>query len=598
MRFGRTSKALGVAAVAALALSACAANTGTETPEESAEGEATGGNIRVVEVNAFSSFNSNSSEGNVDINGKIAYATHSGFVYINNDLEVEKNEDFGTMEVLSEDPLSVKYTVNEGVNWSDGEPVDGGDLLLSWAIGSGYFNDATTDDAGEIVSGATYFDYAGDTGGLALTELPEIGDDGRSITLNYSEPFADYEVAFGLMTEGGISTPAHVLAEKGGLADEDALIELIETESKGDPESPVERPEVQALADFWNTGFDTKSLPTDESLFLSNGPFIASAITPDQSMTLTRNEDYSWGPEAKVDEITVRYIGEAPAQVQALQNGEVDIIAPQASADTVEQLEGLEGVTVEQGNQLSYDHLDLNFSGVFEDEAVREAFMKTVPRQQIVDTIVKKINPDAQPLDSQLFLTDQAPYEESSSNNGSEAYGEVDIEGAKELLDGATPEVRIMYNRDNPNRLNSYTLIAESAAQAGFKIVDGGLGSSDWGAALGNGTYDATIFGWINSGVGVSGVPQIFKSGNGSNFNGFSSPEADELMDELIVTTDPDEQDALQVQIDKFIWDSKYGLPLFQVPGVDAYSDNVTGIEYMPNQTGVWWNFWDWQVVQ
>lgn len=434
MRFGRTSKALGVAAVAALALSACAANTGTETPEESAEGEATGGNIRVVEVNAFSSFNSNSSEGNVDINGKIAYATHSGFVYINNDLEVEKNEDFGTMEVLSEDPLSVKYTVNEGVNWSDGEPVDGGDLLLSWAIGSGYFNDATTDDAGEIVSGATYFDYAGDTGGLALTELPEIGDDGRSITLNYSEPFADYEVAFGLMTEGGISTPAHVLAEKGGLADEDALIELIETEPKGDPESPVERPEVQALADFWNTGFDTKSLPTDESLFLSNGPFIASAITPDQSMTLTRNEDYSWGPEAKVDEITVRYIGEAPAQVQALQNGEVDIIAPQASADTVEQLEGLEGVTVEQGNQLSYDHLDLNFSGVFEDEAVREAFMKTVPRQQIVETIVKKINPDAQPLDSQLFLTDQAPYEESSSNNGSEAYGEVDIEGDRKSV--------------------------------------------------------------------------------------------------------------------------------------------------------------------
>ncbi|MFC3299928.1 ABC transporter family substrate-binding protein [Arthrobacter agilis] len=549
-------------------------------------------------MNAFSSFNSNSSEGNVDINGKIAYATHSGFNYINNDLEVVANEDFGTIEVLSEDPLSVKYTVNEGVNWSDGEPVDGGDLLLSWAIGSGYFNDAKTDDAGEVVSGTTYFDYAGDTGGLALTELPEIGDDGRSITLNYSEPFADYEVAFGTMTEGGISTPAHVLAEKGGLADEDALIELIETAPAGDPENPEERPEVQALADFWNTGFDTKSLPSDTSLFLSNGPFIASAITPDQSMTLTRNADYSWGPEANVDEITVRYIGEAPAQVQALQNGEVDIIAPQASADTVEQLEALEGVTVEQGNQLSYDHIDLNYSGVFEDENVREAFMKTIPREQIVETIVRKINPDAEPLDSQLFLADQAPYEESAANNGSDAFAEVDIEGARELLDGATPEVRIMYNRDNPNRLNSYTLIAESASQAGFKVVDGGLGASDWGSALGNGTYDATIFGWINSGVGVSGVPQIFRTGNGSNFNGFSSPEADELMDELIVTTDPDEQDALQVQIDKLIWDSKYGLPLFQVPGVDAYSDNVTGIVYMPNQTGVWWNFWDWQVVQ
>ncbi|TKV29610.1 ABC transporter family substrate-binding protein [Arthrobacter sp. NamB2] len=598
MRFGRTSKAVGVAAVAALALSACAANTGAETPEESAEGEATGGNVRVVEVNGFSSFNSNSSEGNSDINGRIAYATHSGFVYINNDLEVVENEDFGSMEVLSEDPLSVKYTVNEGVNWSDGEPVDGGDLLLSWAIGSGHFNDAKTDEAGEVVSGATYFDYAGDTGGLGLTELPEIGDDGRSITLNYSEPFADYQVAFGLMSEGGISSPAHVVAEKGGLADEDALIELIQTSPEGDPENPVERPELQAVADFWNAGFDTKSLPSDPSLYLSNGPFIASAMTPDQSMTLTRNEDYSWGPMPKVDEITVRYIGEAPAQVQALQNGEADIIAPQASADTVEQLEAIEGVTVSRGNELSYDHLDLNFSGVFAEESVREAFMKTVPRQQLVETIVKKLNPDAEPLDSQLFLTDQEPYEESAANNGSEAYAEVDIEGAKELLAGATPEVRIMYNRDNPNRLNSYTLIAESAAKAGFKVIDGGLGASDWSAALGNGTYDATIFGWINSGVGVSGVPQIFKTGNGSNFNGFSSPEADELMDELIVTTDPDAQDDLQIQIDKLIWDSKYGLPLFQVPGVDAYSDNITGIEYMPNQTGVWWNFWDWEVVQ
>ncbi|WP_298251662.1 ABC transporter family substrate-binding protein [uncultured Arthrobacter sp.] len=599
MRFTRTSRAVGVAAVAALALSACAADTGTDSSDGGDDGEATGGNVRVVEVNAFSSFNSNTSEGNVDINGKIAYATHAGFVYVNNDLEVVQNEDFGTMEVLSEDPLSVKYTVNEDVKWSDGEPVDGGDLLLTWAIGSGYFDDAKTDDAGEPVSGTTYFDYAGDTSGLALTELPEIGEDGRSITLNYSEPYADYMVAFGDMTgEAGISTPAHVVAEKGGLADEDALIELIQTAPAGDPENPEERPEVQDLADFWNAGFDTKSLPEDESLYLSNGPFIASSITPDQSMTLVRNEDYTWGPEPKVDEITVRYIGEAPAQIQALQNGEVDIIAPQASADTVEQLEALDGITVEQGNQLSYDHLDLNFDGVFKDADVREAFMKTVPRQQLVDTIIKKINPDAEPLDSQLFLTDQAAYEEAASSNGSDAYAEVDIEGAKELLDGATPEVRLMYNRDNPNRLNSYTLIAESAAKAGFKVVDGGLGASDWGAALGNGTYDATIFGWINSGVGVAGVPQIFKSGSGSNFNGFSSPEADELMNELIVTTDEAEQDALQVQIDKLIWDSKYGIPLFQVPGVDAYSDNISGVEYMPNQMGIWWNFWDWSVVQ
>jgi len=170
----------------------------------------------------------------------------------------------------------------------------------------------------------------------------------------------------------------------------------------------------------------------------------------------------------------------------------------------------------------------------------------------------------------------------------------VDIDGAKQLLNGATPTIRIMYNKDNPNRLNAFTLISQSATQAGFKIVDGGLGGSEWSKALGNGSYDATIFGWINSGVGVSNVPQLFKTGAGNNFNQFSNPEADKLMDELVTTTDKAKQDDLQVQIDKLIWDSAYGLPLFQTIGVDAYSDKVTGIKYNPTQTGVWWNVWDW----
>ena len=68
---------------------------------------------------------------------------------------------------------------------------------------------------------------------------------------------------------------------------------------------------------------------------------------------------------------------------------------------------------------------------------------------------------------------------------------------------------------------------------------------SDWCKALGDGTYDATIFGWINSGVGVSSVPQMFKSGGGTNFNKFTDPAADKLMDQLIVTTDKGKQDGL-----------------------------------------------------
>lgn len=599
MRFSRISKAVAVGAAAALALSACAANTGSTTSSSasgsgssSASQAASGGEIRVVEVNGFSSFNANSAKGNVDINSKIAYTTQSGFNYIDNEFNVVKNDKFGTYEKVSDNPLTVKYTINEGVKWSDGKQIDANDLMLTWAITSGYFDDATLDADGAVTKGTQYFQYAGSTEGLNNTKVPEVGADGRSITLTYNTPYADWEIAISSML-----APAHVVAEKAGLKVED-LTKLFTTLPKGDAAKPAAaNAQLKKAADFWNTGFDTTTLPSDKSLYLSSGPFIVDSIDAEKSMTLKRNPDYNWGPMPKVDSIVVRYIGDAQAQVAALKNGEVDIIAPQASADTLEQLKGLgDAVKIDTFDQLSYDHLDLNYNGPFKDANVREAFMKTVPRQQIVDSIIKKLKPEAKPLDSQLFVPANASYEESAKNNGSSAYGAADVAKAKELLKGATPTVRIMYNKDNPNRVDAYTLIAKSATEAGFKIVDGGLAGNAWGAALGGGTYDATIFGWISPGVGVSGVPQIFGAGSSSNFNKFNSPEANTLIKQLIQTTDKAEQDKLQVQIDKLIWDSFYGLPLFQSVGVDAYSSNVDGVKPMPNQTGVWWNFWDWSV--
>ncbi|WP_211880770.1 ABC transporter family substrate-binding protein [Pseudarthrobacter albicanus] len=589
MRSGPITKAVGVAVAAVLALSGCAGGSSGSTPTSAPAGKA-GGSATVAEVNAFSTFNPNTAAGNVDVNSKVSYATHSGFFYLDNKLNIVRNDKFGRMEKTSDNPLTVKYTVNEGVKWSDGTPVTAADLLLQWAAFSGYYDDADP----VAKTGTSYFSYAGGPTGLALTGFPELGSDGRSMTVQYSRPFTDWETALG---GPGIDIPAHVLAAKAGLRDTKAFIELLKGIPRGDSKAP--RPadaRLQALSGLWNTGFDAKTLPADPSLYLSNGPFIVKNINPDESLTMVKNKDYNWGPEAKLDEITVRYIGSAAAQVQALGNGGADIIAPQASAETVEQLTALEsqGVTLDRGSQFAYEHVDLNYSGPFADKDVREAFMKAVPRKDIVDKIVRKLDPNAKPLDSQLFLPDQAAYQDSARNNGSSAYQDTDIEGARKLLNGAAPTIRIMYNKENPNEVDAYSLIRESATKAGFTIVDGGLGKSDWGAALGRGGYDAAIFGWSNAGVGASGVPQVFRSGSDSNYNRFSDQETDRLLDELVVTTDRSKQDGILTQIDKKVWDSAYGLPLYASVGVDAYSSRITGVKYMPNQTGVWWNFWEW----
>lgn len=575
------------AVAAAMVLSGCSGSQGS-APVVVGEAKR-GGSVTVAEVNAFSSFNPYSADGNTDINSKIGHITHSGFYYLDDAAKVVRNEKFGRFEKVSDQPLKVRYTVNEGVMWSDGEAIDAGDLLLSWAAGSGYFDDADP-LAG---TGTRYFSTASDTSGLAGTVLPEIGADGRSITLEYTVPFADWEVAF------DVGLPAHVVAAKGGLNDEEDLIDLIRNSPRGDEEKPALNAPLKQVSDFWNSGFDSKGLPGDPAVFLSSGPYIVREIIPEVSMKLVRNRDYVWGQEPWLDEINVRFTGSVPTAVDALRNSQADIISPQPSADTEELLAGLagQGITIERYNQSGYDHLDLNFSGPFLDDNVRRAFLKAVPRQAIVDAVVGDLLPDAKPLDSHVFLPAQPKYNDTVKNNGSADYAEVDIEGAKALLEGETPTVRILYNRDNPNRAKAFALIRDSAARAGFQVVDGGQASADWARSLGSGGYDAALLGWIGTGAGVSRVPQIFRTGAGSNFNGFSDGDADKAMEQLAGTTDLGKQDELLAEIDRQIWESAYGLPLYQTIGTTAFNARVAGVKTSPGPLGIWWNVWDWRLA-
>lgn len=574
------------AVAAALVISGCSASGGAPPVVVGATKQ--GGSVTVAEVNAFTSFNPFSAAGNTDINTKIGNITHSGFYYVDDTEKVVRNEKFGHYEKVSDNPLKVRYTVNEGVKWSDGAPIDAGDLLLSWAAGSGYFDNADPQRG----TGTKYFSAAADKSGLAATGLPEVGTDGRSITLEYASPYADWEVAF------DVGLPAHVVAAKSGLNDESDLVNLIKGSPRGDTKEPAINAPLKRVSDFWNSGFDTKSLPDDPAMYLSSGPYIVRDIVPGASIRLVQNKDYVWGPEPSLDEITVTFTGAAAAAVAALRNGQADIIAPQPSAGTESLFDGLtaQGNTVQRYSQSGYDHLDLKFSGTFATKDVREAFLKTVPRQKIVDDVVGGFVANAKPLDSNVFLPSHPKYADTVKNNGSSEYSDVDIQGAKSQLRDATPTVRILYNKDNPNRVRAFSLIRDSARLAGFTVEDAGLGNSDWAKALGSGSYDAAILGWIGPGVGVSRVPQIFKTGGGSNFNGFSDGDADKAMEQLATTTDLAKQDDLMATVDKRVWDSAYGLPLYQTTGTVAFSSRVTGIRPSSGPLGVWWNVWEWRL--
>lgn len=599
MKISRIGAPIAVAAVAALAVAGC-------TPQADS-GLDEGTSITIAWNQAFYSYNGNTSFGNATANNNITYMALSGFNYYNNTPELVKDESFGTYEMVSEDPLVVKYTLNEDVKWSDGTPIDAADLLLQWAalsraLDTPDFDPAefTDPDTGEFTDAfptdVVYFDSgATPDSGLGLVhETPEIGDDGRSITMTYSAPYVDWELSF------AAPLPAHVMGKNAlGLEDnEEAKQAVIDAIQNEDQEA------LAGLSAFWNSGFNFTSLPDDPERYLSSGPYVITDFKADQFITLKANSEYVGDNKPAIEEITVRFIPDPLAAVQALENGEVDVISPQATADIKSALDAVDGVTVLTGLEGTYEHVDLTFSnsknGTFDNPKVREAFMKVIPRQEIVDKLIKPIiGDDALVRNSQLFVPGAEGYDDSIANNGSAAYEEVDIEGAKALLAEAgvtSPEVCILYATNNPRRVNEFQLIQASAAEAGFNVTD--CGSDQWGGLLGTpGAYDASFFGWQSTSLGVTSSGPTFQTGGINNLNFYSNKEVDKLVAELNTTFDADRQIEIQQEIDKLLWQDGYGVTIFQFPSVTAYSDRIEGVDPSILAPTIFWNVWDWKVV-
>ncbi|WP_237196772.1 ABC transporter family substrate-binding protein [Rothia nasimurium] len=586
MRKTRISSALSLSAVAALALSACAtSDTGTSNSSGSgSDAAASDKSVSIAITNVFSSLNVGTAEGNSDTNGIIAQMTNRGFYTITNTFDIRHNEWFGTYSMTEEgEGIKVDYKVNDDQKWSDGNDIDKGDLLLAWAAQSGHFDS----EDGEL----TYFDFAGETAGLGGAEVPVVSEDGRSISFTYPKAFADWEIAY------DIDKPAHVVAELAGMT-EDELIETIETATPGE-----ENENLRKIADAWNTGYNTTTLPANEALTVGNGPYLVTAVEENQSVTLTANPNYQGDKKPAIGEVVLKVQGDVAAQIQALQNGEVNAVAPQASIDTVSQLEALSGVVTETQPDQAYDHLDLNMKegSPFADENVRKAFLLTVPRQDIVDKLIKPMDANAEVLNSQLYVaSDTENYSSAVESNNSSEYPSDDmdanIEQAKELLDGQTPTIRILYNNANPNRTNSFQMIKESAEKAGFVVVD--AGSEQWSSLLQGGDYEASIFGWVSSGVGNSSLGQIFQTGSSSNFTGYSNETVDAAADEIMTTTDTARIEELKKQADGEIFKDAYGLPLFQSIAVTSVSDTITGVQPKPGQQPLTWNIEEWDIAE
>jgi peptide/nickel transport system substrate-binding protein len=597
-----------VCVVAGLTLAGCTTPTVLE-----------GSTVTVAVGAAFFSMNDRTSYGSSPANSSVLQAINSSFNRYDDESNLVADLSFGSSQLLSNDPLTVKYTIARDVTWSDGVPVDAADLMLAWVANSGALNTPGIDDESyrDVETGryttpfpddVVYFDGTTSEGLHYATAVPEIGDDGRSLTLIWDSYLVDWPLLL------HVGLPAHVVASRAlgiplapdlraedGKVDSDRLTDArnakdaLITAIRGDDTATL-----SLLANFWNSGFDFEVMPDDESLLVSTGPYTITGFVPAESVTLTANARYRGAHSPVFETVEIRFLADPFDQIAGLADGTLDVIAPRPNSEVMRRLMTVPGATILQVPGGTYEHLDLTFTNgkntTFRDARVREAFLMTVPIQRVRDDVLEIPFADSSDRSSIVFLPDAPGYSEAVETNGSARFIRPDVDGAKSLLAEAgvvSPPVCIMFDPSNPKRVREFQLIADAAALAGFVVTN--CSGPDWRGLLGTpGTYDASIFAWSSANLSVSGLQSIFGTGGLGNLNGYSNPEVDRLLSELAVTPDLDAQGGLRARLDTVLYSDAYGLPLYQDKIVSAHNGTLTGVKPATLARGMLWNVWEW----
>jgi peptide/nickel transport system substrate-binding protein len=527
--------------------------------------------LTVGAVGELTSFNPETVHGSTPANLEVAQFLHESFAFLGDDLQVTGNTGFGEVEKISDDPLTVVYTLHEGRTWSDGKLVTLEDLLFGWAVNSGWFDDATYDDQGEIVGGTRYFDKADATPGYRNTSRAEINTRDRTLTITYDDPFADWN------RQWLLDRPVHVVAAKAGVPAGE-ILRAIRTLPQGDPAAPVEpNPVLLAAATAWETGFDVDPASPDLTTAVSNGPYLAESWQGDR-LELARNPVYAGEHYPAFDRLTVRFFADEESQLEAIRNGEIDVAnVGAASAATVGRLEasGAQVLTGPRPRTLSLVFVD---EAERMDDATREALMLSLDRERLVEDTVRAVNPDAAPLRS--FLASAASgsaYDDIVANNGAPGNG-ADTGRAETLLDGDEPQVRIRYE---PTDAVAATLFAEIATMAeGVGIDVRPAGDDD--------LADAEL---ISSEVTGS----LYATARELVVGGAGGVAAVRALNEMRESTDPEHVVEVAQQVDRALFEDLYGMPLVEASGAVAFSAKVGGVSYTSWSTGTPREFWTWQ---
>ncbi|MEM8947780.1 MAG: ABC transporter substrate-binding protein [Pseudomonadota bacterium] len=435
---------------------------------------------------------------------------------------------------ISDDSLKYTFTLRDGLTWHDGAPVTSEDAIASisrWG---------EKDSMGQLMM--TFVDD--------MTAVDE-----RTFELNLKEPY-------GLVLLS--------------LAKPSSNVPFIM------PKRVAETPSSEQISDYTGSGpfvFEQDEwAPGDKAVFSKFEGYVP------------RDEPPSWasgGKVAKVDRIEWVWIPDHQTAINALLNGEIDLMeAP--PHDLIPVIEADESIVLNDTNPLGNQYM-FRFNHLhppFDNQTVRQAALAALNQEDFLKGVVG--NPDYYKTCEAMFICD-TPF---ATGAGAEHLVESDLELSKKLLEEAgydgTP-VTLMHSTDL-QVLTNLAPVAKQLLERGGFTVD--MQSMDWQTlvsrrakkeAPAEGGWNAFMTSWVAGDVlNPISTAGLIASCDTAFFGWPCDEELESLRDQFARETDADKQREIAFKVQERALEIGTHGYMGQWYQPMAHRNNVSGIVHGP----------------
>ena len=428
--------------------------------------------------------------------------------------------------LITEPKQVVTYNINPKASWYDGTPITWEDFHWQWRALNG------SNPAYQISSSSGYSELAS----------VERGRDDREVVVTFKNKYADWQAIFYALY----------------------------------PASTNKSPQI--FNDGWRTGALTTA-----------GPFkLESVNLTAKTLTLVRNEKW-WGKPAKLEAIVFRAI-DSDAQIDALANGEIDIMDVGPDVNKYSRAKGIAGTDLRVAAGPNFRHITINGTGtILRDVKVRQALAMAIDRTAIARAMLGPLGIEPATLGNHLFMRNQTGYQDNSADvgtyNPTRAAQLLDeagwkLEGTVRRKDGRTLEINCVIPSAVATSRQESELMQNMLGQIGVTLNINTVPAPDFFEKyVRPGQFDFTVFSWIGTPFPISSSKSLYAKpvvgpkgevAIQQNYARVGMDEIDQLYAQATQELDRQRAIALANRIDALIWQEVHSLTLYQRPEIWA----------------------------